>query len=355
MPDVRCTAGKLDRDRVVLAAVDRAIAAWRRSLHQKRPGRPPRWVWEQHREWIAAVANRLARTNAGDGRLSMAEAVWAEMDHPLAPAGFAENLRTRHKTRFSYPPSLRAILRSIAAQIAPFMRGPDRHELSHGMHGNGCLRRHQSEDRHWRGGESLSFDDGSLNLVCWVDWPWPGAGKVAQRWGCIVGRFQFLLCEDTGTGFMPGYAFVARPLGSYRAEDALGSIARIARYVGQAERHVLERGTWESKAVEEFHAATGIEAVHTYSPKHKTVETGFHRLWGRLAADEALSLGRFRNDDEAGNALWRKFRSGSTDPRQHCQSLMEVIALLDRAIGRANTEPRTGKAYGSWVPADIWS
>jgi hypothetical protein len=311
-------------------------------------------VWEDHREWVAAVVKRLARTNRGDGLLSMTEAVWSSLSDPLTPAGFEAALRAM-RTRYSYPPALRAILRYINLQIAPYMRGADRHELQHGVHGNGSLRRHWSESRRQRAGEALCFDDGSINLVCWVDWRWGGAGKVSERWGCIVGRFQFLLCEDVGSAFFPGYAFVARPLGSYRAEDALGTIARMARYQVRADRHVLEQATWASRAVKDFHSAVGIEAVHTYTPKHKTVEPGFARLWGRMAPDERVSLGRFRDDDEAGNALWRKLRSGTVDPRQHCQSLTEVIALLDKALGRANTEPLTSKVYGSWVPAERWA
>jgi hypothetical protein len=284
----------------------------------------------------------------------MTEAVWSMATHPLAPPGFAETLDGQ-RTRYTYSASLRAILRYINVRIARHMRGPDRQELQRGMHGNGFLRRSRSEARRLYAGEELSFDDGSINLVCWVDWPWGGAGDVSERWGCIVGRFQFLLCEDVATAFLPGYSFVARPLGSYRAEDALGTIARVARYQMKADRHVLERATWESQAITDFHTAVGIDITRTRTPKHKTVETAFNRLWGRMAADEQVSLGRFCNDDEAGNALWRKLRSGSADPRQHCQSLMEVIALLDKVIGRANTEPITSKNYGSWKPAERWA
>lgn len=284
----------------------------------------------------------------------MTEAVWGSLDDPLTPPGFAASLREQ-KTRFSYPPALRAILRYVAVRIAPHARSAARADLEHGLTGRGFLRRHWSEPRRLRAGEQLSFDDGSINLVCWVDWPWGGAGKVSERRGCIVGRFQFLLCEDSGTGFLPGYSFVARPLGSYRAEDALGVIARMARHQVLPDRNVLEQATWASHAVQEFHTATGIEAVNTYSPKHKLVETAFGRLWGRMAPDERLSLGRFRGDDEEGTKLWTKLRAGTVDPRLHCQSLPEVVALLDRVIGRANTEPITSKVYGSWVPAERWA
>jgi len=299
------------------------------------------------------VAERLNRTNRGDGLLSMTEAVWSSLAHPLTPPGFEAAVRAM-PTRYGFSPSLRAILGYINVRIAPWSRGTHRAELDRGVHGTGFLRRHWSEPRRLRAGEALCFDDGSINLVCWVDWPW-GGDKVANKWGCIVGRFQFLLCEDVASGFFPGYSFVARPFGSYRAEEALGTIARMAHYQVQADRHVLERATWESKAVEDFHHATGIEAVHTYTPRHKTVEPGFGRLWGRMAPDERLSLGRFRGQDEAGTKLWLRLRGGSVDPRLHCQSLAEVIALIDRAIGRANTEPISSKVYGNWVPVERWA
>ena len=39
----------------------------------------------------------------------------------------------------------------------------------------------------------------------------------------------------------------------------------------------------------------------------------------------------------------------------HCQSLLELVAVVEKAVVRSNSEPVGSKEYGIWVPAERWA
>lgn len=262
---------------------------------------------------------------------------------------FAEEQR-KHPHRI--PPSLREVM-AKAKPHAAWNRAQRRTELDRGLHGHGHLRYHETEQRRLYAGEVEVWDDGSVNFVCWVPWPWGGC-RVSDKWGVKVGRFQLLAAIDAATSYCPGFSFVARPAQSYRAEDIAAAMVRLWGIHGKPGKLLLERGSWEARRVADLCAAADIEVRHTYTPRHKLIEPWFGRIWLRTSSEERVSLGRFRRDDEEGNRLYERLKSGSVDPRQFCQSLPELVGVLEKAILRSNAEAVDSRVYGTWIPAERW-
>lgn len=292
--------------------------------------------------------NRTADTG------SYVEAVRLFCAQPACPPEFRDWFaKQQRRDPHGLPPSLREAMAPVKPQVA-WARAPRRAELDRGLHGHGRLRYHESENRRLYAGEVEVWDDGSVNFVCWVPWPWGGC-RVSDKWGCKVGRFQLLAALDAASSFCPGFSFVARPSQSYRAEDITASMVRLWLELGRPDKALLEKGSWESRRVAALIAAAGMDVRHTYTPRHKLIEPWFGRVWLRTSSEERVSLGRYRRDDEAGSALHERLKSGSIDPRLHCQSLPEFVAVVEKAVIRSNSEPIHSKVYGSWIPAERWA
>ena len=84
------------------------------------------------------------------------------------------------------------------------------------------------EERMFRPGEAWTMDDGTINFICCVPLERPG-DKCWERFGVMVGRFQFILLADHRSYFIPGFSYTARPRGSYRAEDLTSTVQIAAR------------------------------------------------------------------------------------------------------------------------------
>jgi len=207
--------------------------------------------------------------------------------------------------------------------------------------------------RRLRAGERQSWDDGTINMVCWVPWSIGGC-KCSDRWGVKVGRFQTLLGIDDAWDYIPGFSFVMRAQGSYRAFDVAGAMGRAWMDDILPESANLERGVWESNRAEQFYKFTGVQVNHVYSPNHKLVEP----LWGRLWTEMSLyggQVGRYRGEMERENALLMKCQAGTQDPRQCFPSLLDALNAIERGLLIQNSEPKESRKYGKWIPQERYA
>ena len=205
-------------------------------------------------------------------------------------------------------------------------------------------------ERRLVGGERQSWDDGSINLVCTVPWPIGGC-RCSDRWGVKVGRFQTLLGIDDATDTCPGFSFVIRPQGSYRAADISAAMSRVWADDVRPERLILERGIWESERAKRFYAQTGVQVDFVCTPNQKLVENYWSRLWTQMSLSDG-QIGRYRGEMERENDLLTKCLSGSTDPAKHFPSLESALNTIESGIGYLNACPVESPKYGTWVPQE---
>ncbi len=302
---------------------------------------------------VTTLQRLYLSTNRNADGGSCVEAVRLFTATPACPPAFrvwfAEEQR---KNPHCIPPSLRTAIAPVKPHAA-WHRAERRTELDRGLHGHGLLRYHETEQRRLWAGEVEVWDDGSVNFICWVPWPWGGC-RVSDKWGVKIGRFQLLAAIDAASSFCPGFSFVVRPAQSYRAEDIAAAMVRLWGVHGKPGKVLLERASWEARRVSDLVTAAGVESRHTYTPRHKLIEPWFGRVWLRTSSEERVSLGRFRRDNEEGSRLHERLKSGSVDPREFCQSLPELVAVVEKAIVRSNSEPMSSRVYGTWIPAERW-
>jgi hypothetical protein len=209
------------------------------------------------------------------------------------------------------------------------------------------------EERMYQPGEAWTIDDGTINFVCCVPLEKPG-DKCWDKYGCMVGRFQFIVIADHRSYFIPGFSYTARPRGSYRAEDLTSTIHIAARQHGIPKKMFLEHGVSASRLVHETLTRAGIQIKHVKSPHQKVVESLFNKLWTKLSFLPG-QVGRHMGDDEETTKLMMSCRGGYTDPRKHFLMLDDVVKALRDAIEDHNGSWINGSRYGRWMPREFWS
>jgi hypothetical protein len=205
--------------------------------------------------------------------------------------------------------------------------------------------------RRLRAGERQSWDDGTINFGVCVPHPW-GGDRCADRFKVHVGRFQLLLCVDDAWDYCPGFTYVIRDRGQYRAEDCIGAMYRVWSKTIMPESVMIEGGNWQSDRAFEFYRLAGVKTCDAKGRPHmKLVENYFNRLWSVLSPMEG-QVGRFRGEMEQENKLMQAAREGRTDPRPYFPMLDVAMNAIEAGIGYLNNNPVQSKHYGTWIPAE---
>jgi len=299
-----------------------------------------------------ALARRLYlelnRTKAGG---SYALAVRLAANHPCCPPGFKAYLAARPDRQY-LPPSVRAEI-AVCKALVDHHRAPTGAVLN-SVYTPGVLHKHPSEERRLHAGEQFSSDDGSVNFLVQVPWPWGGGDACADKYGVKVGRFQVLPILDCGSGYVPAVSWVVRAAQSYRAEDLVATMGHAMRQTGLWQMAYLERGSWEAERMNEFFRLADIERLTAYLPRQKLIEIWWNTTWTHLSRLPG-QIGRFRGEEEEMNRRLTAYREGRRDPRNELLTITQAMAAFQQVIDVRNHDRiDAGPLFGSWVPAERW-
>lgn len=271
--------------------------------------------------------------------------------NPLAPDAFRAWMAGRADPH-SIPPSIRAWI-DIPSHVQRFHRAPTEAALG-GLYCPDSMRIHHGRGDRLRAGDRFSADDGSVNFVVYVPWPW-GGDACSDRYGVRVGRYQLLAMHDDATGYVPHFSWIARSSDAYRAEDIAAFMHQPLARLGCWESALLERGSWESHRITELLKLAGIERETAYEPNQKLVEGWWNRAW-TLLSNLPGQIGRYRGEEEAAASMVEKYRRGALDPRKDLISLPDAANAVARVVAQLNaTRMDCGPLWGSWVPAERWA
>lgn len=323
------------------------------------PGRPA-IACQLSAEQLTEIRRLALGASLGEDQVSMSLALRQYVESAGAP----EWLRAWARGRYSkcyLPPSLREALR-VDPRVVASLTAPGRERLKYEAYAPGTLRTVIDLDtgaaRLAHPGEAEVWDDATVNAIFWVDGAFAEEAaargdRCAQRWGCVVGRWQLLLGSDVRTDYVPGWQWVIRGRASYQQTDPLSAWGAVWGQVGKPEVLVHERGVWESDRIVEVLRIWRVGRQVSYHPRTKLVESVFNRLWTRLGALPA-SVGRGRGENEEGDRLLRQCRMGSVDPREVCLSIGEMDRRMLGAVAGHNAEAVESRHYGRWVPRELW-
>jgi hypothetical protein len=309
-------------------------------------GRPPLAV--PTAEDVRALQAEYLRSNRnGDAGSKTLAARWLAQGGQLSKETSMAILKER-SSKHTLTRKIRDAMHVIP-QLTGIHRAPKNEKLN-GMYCPGALRMARGGEERLRGGERQSWDDGSINMLTCVPWPW-GGDRCSDKFGVRVGRFQLLAGIDDGTDFCPGFSFVMRAAQSYRAPDAMAACYRIWRDTYRPDSVMFEGGAWQSGVAKRFLETAGIGLQSAKGrPHEKLIENYWNRLWSPLSLQDG-QIGRYRGEMERENAEFMRVRDGRVDPRNLFPDLQVVTTGIARAMGYLNQEPVESKIYGKWVPA----
>jgi hypothetical protein len=338
----------LYRDRIDWQAVMES-GEDRMFLRGKSSGRPP--LANPTPEDVRALQAEYLRSNRTreSGSATLAARFLAQSG-ALSKETTAAILKPR-ASKHSIPQTIRDAMR-VPPQLVGVHRAPDNERLN-GFYCPGSMRLaadENGESRRLLGGERQSWDDGSINMMVCVPWPW-GGDKCADKFGVKVGRFQLLAGIDDATDFCPGFSFVMRAAQSYRAPDAMACCFRTWRDIYRPDSVMFEGGSWQAGMSTRFLEAAGVKMLSAKGrPHQKLIENYWGRLWSVLSLQDG-QIGRYRGEMERENAEWMRAREGRVDPRSLFPALQGVLTGIGRGIGYLNQEQVESRIYGKWVPA----
>ena len=283
---------------------------------------------------------------------------------PACPADLREEILERERQGQPMVPGRVARQIALSRITVALHRRPREAGLNYtGAPGTAMLVRRGGESWVARAGDILTADDGTINFPVVVPFVSPNGSPIiitpcTEKYGVLVGRFQWLRAVDVGTRFRPGWSFVARPRASYRGADVLTLLRNLTLQHGIWESYAFERGVWKSRLVTECVKLLGSELDTKFSPHSGGkvfAEIGFHQDWTKLSAQfPTCDLGRFRGDTEATDRLMRDCQQGRSDPRRHFPTLASARAAF-AAITREENETPVNTQWGRWVPAERWT
>jgi hypothetical protein len=223
------------------------------------------------------------------------------------------------------------------------------------------VRRHGCEPQFARAGDIIEADDGSINFPVCIPWTSPTGGLItetpcSEKFGVIVGRFQWLRTIDVASRYRPGWVFVARSRGGFRGADVLTLLHGITLQHGAWEQYRFERGVFKSDLVKHAIELLGSRLHTVISPHSKPfIEGGFNQDWTKLSVHfPQCDIGRYRGDTEAANKLVQSCRRGSTDPRRYFPMLADALAAFAEITAEENRTLVKSRNSGQWVPEDRW-
>ena len=178
----------------------------------------------------------------------------------------------------------------------------------------------------------------------------------SEKFGVLLGRFQWLAFHDARTDKLLAWDYVVRPRGSYRAEDILNGMGTVVRTHGVPRKGFqFEGGTFNSKLVRQAIELLHVEHWRTYSPHQKAIESIFNRVWTRLAVQfPHADMGRYRNENEANCRIYELCKKGGQDPRKYFPTIDQVTAAFDDEVKHHNTKKIFSEQYGQWVPDEFF-
>lgn len=317
-----------------------------------RTGRPPEVVPNELE--ARSLLSTYLKTNRDSkrGSMTLAARLFAHTDK-CSPELREAILREQGQARSSkhqLPVTVKRAMQASPALIT-HSRNPRDADVMFG-HARGVMRRHWSEQRRLYAGEVQSSDDGTINFVVCVPWPWGGC-RTSDKFGVKVGRFQWLPTCDHACDFIPGFTFAIRPTGAYRAADVCAAMGRLWRDTVKPDWAVLERGIWESNRVSALMQSAGVGISRSYAPRQKLIEGVFNRLWSVLSVMPG-QVGRYRGEMERENKLLAAAQAGTLDPRGHFVDLTVAMAALEEAVRFHNRTPIESRHYGKWIPETRW-
>lgn len=180
---------------------------------------------------------------------------------------------------------------------------------------------------------------------------------VSQKFGVLLGRFQWLAYHDARTDKLLAWDYVVRPRGSYRAEDILNGMGAVVRTHGVPRKGFqFEGGAWNSKLVKQAITLLKVDHWRTYSPHQKAIEAVFNKVWTRLAVQfPHADMGRFRAENEANCKLYEACKAGHQDPRRFFPTLDIVVKVFEEEVAAHNTRLIKSGQYGQWVPDSLFA
>ena len=180
---------------------------------------------------------------------------------------------------------------------------------------------------------------------------------VSQKFGVLLGRFQWLAYHDARTDKLLAWDYVVRPRSSYRAEDILNGMGAVVRTHGVPRKGFqFEGGAWNSKLVQQAIKLLGCEHWRTYSPHQKAIESVFNRVWTRLAVQfPHADMGRYRAENEANCKLYEACKQGHQDPRRYFPTLEIVVQVFTEEVATHNMRLIKSTQYGQWVPDALFA
>ena len=278
---------------------------------------------------------------------------------PACPAELRENILARQAAgKPLVPPALaRQII--VNKSIVQFKRSPRDWSLDN-QSSPGSQRRHTNRQTGEREimapGDWFGGDDATPGIAVCVPCK-EVITPVSQKFGVLLGRFQWLAYHDARTDKLLAWDYVVRPRGSYRAEDILNGMGAVVRTHGIPNQGFqFEGGAWNSKLVKQAIALLGCQHWRTYSPHQKAIEAVFNKVWTRLAVQfPHADMGRYRNENEANCKLYEACKAGHQDPRKYFPTLEIIVRVFEEEVSAHNTKLIMSAQYGRWVPDDYFA
>jgi hypothetical protein len=321
-------------------------------LRGKSTGRTP--VCNPTAEDLRVLRDYYVRSNRASGKGSMTMAARMAAKDGKLSSDLTVAILTPRSSKHSLPKSLRDAM-FVAPDVIKHHRSPTEERLG-GIYCPGQLRMARDEaadtPRRLTPGERQSWDDATINFCVVVPWPWGGC-KTSDRFGVRIGRFQLLAGIDDASDYCPGFSYVCRPMGSYRAEDSTAAMFRVWEKSYVPRSVMLEGGVWQAHRSLNFYNQLGVQ-IHSAKgrPHMKLIESYWNRLWTVMSLMTHGQVGRFRGEMERETDQLMKCQAGA-DPREFFPSLEETLCIIQKSINYLNAEEAGSKKYGKWIPQEM--
>ncbi len=278
---------------------------------------------------------------------------------PACPVELREDILARQNAGRAIVPETVAKAIAVPASVVQMHRSPRAWALDN-QTAPGSQRRYFSmaagQRQIMQPGDWFGGDDATPGIAVCV----PCSEVItpcSERYGVLLGRFQWLAYHDARTDKILAWDYVVRPRGSYRAEDILNGMGTVVRTHGVPRQGwQFEGGTFNSKLVRQAIDLLKCEHWRTYSPHQKAIESIFNRVWTRLAVQfPHADMGRYRGENEANCHIYEACKAGHKDPRHYFPTIDLVVRVFEEEVAAHNAKRIFSEQYGQWVPDDYFA